>query len=58
VIAKGRLSPSIDRARASVSLIGEWMSGLWVVQPLRPGPAVTPALSQGERAQEKDGSHA
>ena len=34
VIAKGRLSPSIDRARASVSLIGEWMSGLWGVQPL------------------------
>lgn len=29
VIAKGRLSPSIDRARATVSLIGEWMSGLW-----------------------------
>jgi general nucleoside transport system ATP-binding protein len=29
VIAKGRLSPSIDRAAATVSLIGEWMSGLW-----------------------------
>ena len=29
VIAKGRLSPSIDRASANVSLIGEWMSGLW-----------------------------
>ena len=29
VIAKGRLSPSIDRAKASVSQIGEWMSGLW-----------------------------
>jgi simple sugar transport system ATP-binding protein len=29
VIAKGRLSPSIARARATVSLIGEWMSGLW-----------------------------
>jgi ABC-type uncharacterized transport system ATPase subunit len=29
VIAKGRLSPSIDRARATVPQIGEWMSGLW-----------------------------
>jgi simple sugar transport system ATP-binding protein len=29
VIAKGRLSPSIDRARATVTQIGEWMSGLW-----------------------------
>ncbi len=29
VIAKGQLSPSIDRAKATVSLIGEWMSGLW-----------------------------
>lgn len=29
VMAKGRLSPSIDSAQASVQLIGEWMSGLW-----------------------------
>src|SRR5690606_19777505 len=29
VIAKGRLSPSIDRAEATVAQIGEWMSGLW-----------------------------
>nr|WP_227494483.1 ABC transporter ATP-binding protein [Ramlibacter pallidus] len=29
VIAKGRLSPSIARAQATVSRIGEWMSGLW-----------------------------
>jgi simple sugar transport system ATP-binding protein len=29
VIAKGQLSPSIDRARATVPKIGEWMSGLW-----------------------------
>jgi general nucleoside transport system ATP-binding protein len=57
VIAKGRLSPSIDRARATVSLIGEWMSGLWVVHPLRePAPtALTPTLSQGEREQEGNG---
>ena len=29
VMAKGRLSPSIDRAQANVAQIGEWMSGLW-----------------------------
>jgi simple sugar transport system ATP-binding protein len=29
VIAKGRLSPSIARAQATVERIGEWMSGLW-----------------------------
>ena len=29
VIAKGRLSPSLARADASVERIGEWMSGLW-----------------------------
>ena len=29
VIAKGRLSPSVDRADATVARIGEWMSGLW-----------------------------
>ncbi|MEO5672834.1 MAG: hypothetical protein ABIR26_19265, partial [Ramlibacter sp.] len=51
VIAKGRLSPSIDRARATVSMIGEWMSGLWVVHPLRePAPtSITPAISPGEK---------
>ena len=31
VIAKGRLSPSVARAQASVQQIGEWMSGLWEV---------------------------
>lgn len=29
VIAKGRLSPSIRTANANVTLIGQWMSGLW-----------------------------
>lgn len=29
VMAKGRMSPSIDRNRASVEQIGTWMSGLW-----------------------------
>ena len=57
VIAKGRLSPSIERARATVQLIGEWMSGLWVVQPLREpaATALTPSLAPGQR---EDGKHA
>jgi simple sugar transport system ATP-binding protein len=29
VMAHGRMSPSLDRAHATVSLVGEWMSGLW-----------------------------
>jgi general nucleoside transport system ATP-binding protein len=29
VIAKGRLSPSINASQATPSLVGEWMSGLW-----------------------------
>jgi simple sugar transport system ATP-binding protein len=27
VVAKGRLSPSVPRASATVTQIGEWMSG-------------------------------
>ena len=29
VMARGKLSPSVDTAEASVTQIGEWMSGLW-----------------------------
>jgi simple sugar transport system ATP-binding protein len=29
VMAKGQLSPSLKRAEATVSQVGEWMSGLW-----------------------------
>ena len=29
VIAKGRLSPSVATAEATIETIGEWMSGLW-----------------------------
>jgi simple sugar transport system ATP-binding protein len=36
VLAKGRLSPSIDRAQATVSQIGEWMSGLWTAGAVQP----------------------
>ena len=31
VIAKGRVSPSLDRADATVEIAGAWMSGLWTV---------------------------
>jgi simple sugar transport system ATP-binding protein len=31
VMAKGQLSPSLKREDATVSLVGEWMSGLWPV---------------------------
>ncbi|HEX7889566.1 MAG TPA: ABC transporter ATP-binding protein [Ramlibacter sp.] len=56
VIAKGRLSPSVDRARATVTQIGEWMSGLWVVKPIREGAGAPSAphpnpLPKGEREQ-------
>jgi simple sugar transport system ATP-binding protein len=33
VIAKGRISPSVPVASATVAQIGEWMSGLWSPQP-------------------------
>ena len=33
VMAKGRLSPSVDRSDASVEQIGSWMSGLWDAEP-------------------------
>lgn len=33
VIAKGRVSPSISTADASLDLIGQWMSGLWTSTP-------------------------
>ena len=29
VLAKGRLSPSVPRAQATVAQVGQWMSGLW-----------------------------
>ena len=32
VIAKGRMSPSIARAEATVEQIGQWMSGLWAAE--------------------------
>jgi len=54
VIAKGRLSPSIDRVRATVTLIGEWMSGLWNVIPVRPEPVDAVASTSPVRTVSKD----
>ena len=33
VIARGRLSPSLPIADATVEQVGEWMSGLWQTAP-------------------------
>ncbi|NMM87334.1 ABC transporter [Rhodococcus sp. SRB_17] len=49
VMAKGHLSPSVDRAEATVERIGEWMSGLWhadVQAHLARSPAQRHALDQ------------
>ena len=29
VIAQGKVSPSIETSKATIEMIGEWMSGLW-----------------------------
>jgi simple sugar transport system ATP-binding protein len=42
VIAHGKLSPSVAIADATVTQIGEWMSGLW--------PTQTPAGGQYAQA--------
>jgi ABC-type uncharacterized transport system ATPase subunit len=45
VMAKGRISPSLHRADASVALIGQWMSGLWGGDPVRSEPSQTATSS-------------
>jgi simple sugar transport system ATP-binding protein len=37
VIAKGRVSPSVPVAQATIEQIGEWMSGLWNAEPAAAG---------------------
>jgi simple sugar transport system ATP-binding protein len=39
VIARGRLSPSVPVAQATVEQIGLWMSGLWDAAPSAAAPA-------------------
>ena len=58
VIAKGRLSPSIDRARATVTQIGEWMSGLWAVAPLRPETPTSTTTSSARTGKRVENHHA
>jgi simple sugar transport system ATP-binding protein len=54
VIAKGRLSPSMDRAQATVTKIGEWMSGLWE-SPVRCEPDEAPAAMPAGSARPQGG---
>lgn len=44
VMAKGRLSPALPVAEATVEKVGMWMSGLWEVQPQA-------AVEEGARAE-------
>ena len=44
VMSKGRMSPSLPRAQATVERIGQWMSGLWHDDPL--GQPAAPATLQ------------
>ena len=41
VMARGKLSPSIARADATVEQIGVWMSGLWPQGPMADAPVAT-----------------
>ena len=46
VIARGKLSPSVPIAQATVEKIGEWMSGLWSVEEGPDAGAATRAAAQ------------
>jgi general nucleoside transport system ATP-binding protein len=48
VMAKGRVSPSMDRGDASVERIGLWMSGLWGGESSRATPLATMFLRGSE----------
>jgi simple sugar transport system ATP-binding protein len=52
VIAKGRVSPSVPVAQATIEQIGEWMSGLWQVGQGGQGGAAAPAGSPAPATQE------
>jgi ABC-type uncharacterized transport system ATPase subunit len=51
VVAKGRLSPSIPRAQATVAQIGEWMSGLWNTPAGSVSHAAMPATAEAAHVQ-------
>jgi ABC-type uncharacterized transport system ATPase subunit len=50
VIAKGRLSPSLPRAEATVERIGEWMSGLWDTHAMTQGRHDDPSPTEAAHA--------
>lgn len=54
VIARGRLSPAVPIAQATVEKIGEWMSGLWGIAgqtaATRSGPALSPTDQRANHA--------
>jgi simple sugar transport system ATP-binding protein len=57
VIAKGRLSPPLQRADATVALIGEWMSGLWD-QHFHTDPSHYAAKAPTPEQVQQEGGHA
>ena len=48
VLAKGRVSPSVPIAQATVAQIGEWMSGLWDGPRAAPASPASPAAAAVE----------
>ena len=51
VMAKGRLSPPLPRAEATVERIGEWMSGLWDAAPATQAATATATAAGGAHVQ-------
>ena len=51
VMAKGKLSPSLNRADATVERIGEWMSGLWDPPQGSPGPSAVSTQREAAHVQ-------
>ena len=50
VLAKGQLSPSLDRTDATLAVVGQWMSGLWDSPSPPPHLPQRAELASGERA--------
>jgi simple sugar transport system ATP-binding protein len=51
VMAKGRLSPSLSRAEATVERLGAWMSGLWEESDASPAGVATAVQNEVAHAQ-------
>jgi len=50
VLARGRLSPSMPRAEATLEQVGQWMSGLWPGGAPVAGPAESPVDASPQTA--------